>query len=73
MINKEKLEEEIVIKEISNNVFYQYPDKVNNWNKLLRGRFTSVEFEKMIETYEDFLSTFNFMLNLIKSLSKKKK
>ena len=59
------IKEEIIIQETINNISHQYPDKCKTWEKLIQG---NIRFEKSIEVYEDMLSTFDFMFDLIKEI-----
>ncbi len=62
---------EQISREISDCFFYQYPEKIKEFNWFLRGRYLPTEFEKMVEVYDDFLNSFDFLIKLIRTMEKK--
>ena len=62
---------EQISREISDCFFYQYPKKIKEFNWLLKGKYFPAEFEKMVNVYDDFLNSFDFLIKLIRAIEKK--
>ena len=63
---------EQISREISDCFFYQYPEKIKEFNWLLKGEYSPTEFEKMVKVYDDFLNSFDFLIKLIRTIEKSK-
>ncbi len=61
-----------ISKEITECFFHQYPHKLKEFEWLLRIKcYYPRDVKKLLEVYQDFIDSFDFLIKLIISLEKK--